>query len=259
MSSTMSKFNTIYFSATDTTRRTVAAITEGLGLMPNCEINLADNLDVAMPEFSTGDVALVAAPVYGGRLPAKVAEAFSHLKGNGTKAIAVVVYGNRDYDDALLELSDILRATGFNTVAAAASIGTHSIFPSVATGRPDTDDIHKLHQFGKQVAELLRDDAKGDLTIKGNRPYKKSAPVGLNPSVNKNLCVSCGVCADKCPVGAIPKDNPQITDADICISCGRCINVCNQNARQYAGLKYKTIEAIFKAAFSKRKEPNFIL
>lgn len=38
----------------------------------------------------------------------------------GTPAIAVCVYGNRDYDDALIELKDAIEANGFKTVAAAA-------------------------------------------------------------------------------------------------------------------------------------------
>ena len=40
-------------------------------------------------------------PVYGSRVPPVSLERLSALKGSGQKAVAVVVYGNREYDDTL--------------------------------------------------------------------------------------------------------------------------------------------------------------
>ena len=40
-------------------------------------------------------------------------------------------------------------------------------------------------------------------------------------------CISCGACADACPVGAIsPKGGKYEIDAEKCISCGLCASVC---------------------------------
>ncbi len=56
-------------------------------------------------------------------------------------AIAVVVYGNRNYDDALIELKDILESDGFKVVAGAAFIGEHSFSKTLAKNRPDEKDM----------------------------------------------------------------------------------------------------------------------
>jgi Dissimilatory sulfite reductase (desulfoviridin), alpha and beta subunits len=52
----------------------------------------------------------------------------------------------------------------------------------------------------------------------------------MKPRTDKT-CQQCGLCARKCPVGAIPLGNPSKTDAGKCISCMRCIVVCPQKAR----------------------------
>ena len=44
-------------------------------------------------------------------------------------------------------------------------------------------------------------------------------------------CVKCGACAQQCPVGAIPLDDPSQTLGDLCINCMRCVEVCPQQCR----------------------------
>ncbi len=250
---------TIYFSATATTAYCVNKISQGRGVKPDMEINLADDLNVVYLELTSEDVAIIASPVYGGRLPVVVADALSRLKGNGAKAIAAVVYGNRDFDDALIELTDLLHNNGFSVIGAGAFIARHSIFPKVATSRPDLSDDDELVRFGKECERALAAGINPAEVpyIKGNRPYKQIKDVVLAPIANESDCIKCGVCARKCPVGAISADTPWISDTTKCISCGRCITVCSQNARKHKGLKYAILEAIFKAAFSKRKKPQW--
>ena len=77
------------------------------------------------------------------------------IHGNNTPAVAVCVYGNRDYDDALLEIKDTLNGNGFRTFAAGAFIGRHCIFPKVAEGRPDASDLEKLPHSARDVPNCL--------------------------------------------------------------------------------------------------------
>lgn len=257
----MSKQNikAIFFSATDTTRRCVEAVAEAMEMSISVSINLADR-NIGLPELNKNDVAIIAAPVYGGRIPALEADKLKCLKGNGAKVIAMVVYGNRDYDDALLELTDILTEIGCKIFAAAAFIGQHSIFPKVGTSRPDKSDLEKLAEFGRQCKVALVSDTRNTpLSLKGNYPYKKYGGVPVHPVGNQKDCHKCGICAEKCPVEAISVESPWETDAHKCISCGRCIAVCSYGSRGYSGIKYNLVDKIFVAGFSRRKEPEFFV
>ncbi len=46
-------------------------------------------------------------------------------------------------------------------------------------------------------------------------------------SINSDVCVSCGSCAEQCPVEAIAEtDGKYVIDADVCVSCGSCAEQC---------------------------------
>ncbi|MCM1066429.1 MAG: 4Fe-4S binding protein [Muribaculaceae bacterium] len=257
----MKRLIAIYFSATDTTRRCVASFCRGFGGRPDFAVNLADDVAADIPEMGPDDVAVVALPVYGGRLPRHVVGALESIKGNNAAAVAMVVYGNRDYDDALLELTDILHNNNFRIAGVGAFIGQHSIFPRVAKSRPDLSDERKLMQFGKECKDVCRDGFSADYIpfIKGKRPYKESAGVQIHPKADESRCTKCAMCAGRCPAGAIPADKPFVTDKGLCISCGRCIMSCPMDARQYSGAAYSFTGFIFKALFSRRKEPEWLV
>lgn len=108
--------------------------------------------------YSADSVVVVAVPVYGGRVAGTAVERLSRLKGNGSSAVAIVLYGNRAYEDALVELQDLLEEQGFRVEAAAAFIGEHSYSRPempIAEGRPDGSDMDKARDFGADVAGKL--------------------------------------------------------------------------------------------------------
>lgn len=248
--------HTVYFSATGTTKKVI----ETLAGQFDCECTAHDiTLDVQDSVVLNGDdLLIVGAPVYSGRIPAIEAERLNKFTGNGTPAVIVAVYGNREYDDALVEMQDLMSARGFKVVAGAAFLAQHSIFPIVAAGRPDKEDLLKIAAFGRTLAEKLASvenvDAFCELEFKGNRPYKEANKPALKPTTDET-CSMCGVCAAQCPVGAIDEDS-LATDVEKCISCARCIAVCPQNARNFRGEMYQMAGAKFAQAFSARKEPE---
>ena len=196
-----------------------------------------DLTDVGFAGFSFGenDICIVSVPSFGGRVPALTAERMAKLQGNGAKVILIAVYGNREFEDTLVEMQDIMENAGFKAVAGIAALAEHSIVRSFAAGRPDDNDAKVLAGFADQVKAKFANEERiaGKLAIPGNRPYKE---VGAFPSKPKltDACVKCGLCVKMCPVQAIPEDLSVSMDEEKCISCMRCGSVCPVNARQVA-------------------------
>ena len=201
---------------------------------------------------------IIGVPVYAGRVPALAAERLKYVHGCGQNAVAVCVYGNRAYDDALLELCDIIENQGFSLIAAGAFVAEHCIFPKVATSRPDGMDIEAIRKFAAVCQERIRNGVRLDKDkVKGNRPYLKPAGVPIHPKTDKERCISCGTCAKECPVEAINPAKPYSTDTSRCITCCRCIHVCLHGARHFSGLLYKVAGWKFVKDNSKRREPEW--
>ena len=250
-----------YYSATFSTKRIVREIASQFE-KPVKEYDITSDVlkdDISLG--SDGDLLIVGVPSYAGRVPEMATQSLKRFLGNNTPVIIVCVYGNRAYDDTLIELKDIVEAHGFKLVSAAAVIAQHSIFPKMAEGRPDADDMEKLHDFVAKSKELLSQISKmsavSRLMVNGNRPYRDTKLLPLHPEGSKSECTSCHTCAKMCPVGAISMEEPYKTNEKKCISCGRCIVVCPEHARHFGGLLYKDTSRKFEKAYAEPKQPEF--
>ena len=207
------------------------------------EIDLTDaSKDFSEYAFGNEDICIVSVPSFGGRVPAKAAEQMGNLSGNKAKTILIAVYGNREYEDTLVEMQDVMQAAGFVPVAAVAALAEHSNVRTFAAGRPDKNDAKVLAEFAQKVrakleescaADISGNEQSGEFIIPGDRPYKQ---VGVFPSKPKltEACVKCGICVKACPVQAIPEDLSTSMDEEKCISCMRCEAVCPAKARRVA-------------------------
>ena len=252
----INKVYKVYFSATYTTRKVVDEIASVMcDNVVDCDVT-SQSLSEFI-ELNRGDVLVIGMPVYGGRIPECALQSIAQLNGNGAPAIICCVYGNRDYDDALLELRNEVETRGFKIVSASAFIARHSIFTQIAKDRPNDDDMSEVAEFAirsKAIIESLDDFSQlQQIDVKGNMPYKVFNQLPIYPSADEK-CVKCGVCASKCPVGAISSENPHETDNDKCLACGRCIVECEVEARDFRGEFFEARAAKFKEAFSAPKK-----
>ena len=226
--------NVIYFSPTRTSAKVADAIARGMGYTQYNEIDLT--YDPAQNTNLIEGVTLIAAPVYAGRVAKTAVERLTQIKGTGEPAIVVAVYGNRHYEDALVELQDIADQAGFRTIAAAAFVGEHSYSRNnmpIAAGRPDHEDLTIAFEFGTAIAQkLTSDNSSSQLIVPGNRPYVDKGPfTPATPYTEESLCTQCQTCIDLCPTGTIILDDEIISDKNRCIKCCACVKFCPNEAR----------------------------
>lgn len=205
----------------------------------------AENVEPLVPQAET--LYICAVPVYSGRVPKdamlriKALQLAADSQAACTPVIPIAVYGNRDYEDALVELYDYFESIGFLSIAAGAFIGEHSYSNAqvpLAAGRPDAKDQTKICSFGQQVAQLVIEaSSKHSLAsvksiLKGNRPYRKGAKIATTaPVADPTKCTNCGKCVEVCPTGAII--TPFKVDVAACIQCCACVKVCPEGARSF--------------------------
>ena len=96
-----------YFSPTGTTKRTLRAVAEGFGCSELSETDWGDPKSrAAILKTGPDELVIAGMPVYYGRIPSLFHEGLP-LHGEGTPFVPVAVYGNRHYDDAVLELKTL--------------------------------------------------------------------------------------------------------------------------------------------------------
>ena len=260
--------NLIYFSPTGTTRSVLRGIAAG---MRDVHIN---EIDLTLPEAAAreydelgGELAVIGMPVYAGRLPADAVKRFQRLQGKQMPVVLVAVYGNRAFEDALVELEDLAKAAGFVPVAGGAFIGEHSYTRKekpLSVGRPDAADLEKAALFGEKIYTKLSGlpelDGLSALALPGNRPYKPLKEYGkAAPETDEALCTLCGDCVAACPTAAITVNGSVQTQTEKCILCCACIRVCPTEARVMLNERVLGTADWLYENFSTRREPETFL
>ena len=220
----------VYFSPTHTSEKIARAIGEGIGMERRIETDLT--LDEGTSPIEIKDsLTILAAPVYGGRVAPIALQRMKRLKGTNAPVILVAVYGNRDYEDALVELRDT-------------AIGL---------------DLGIAREFGKEsLSKLERTNLPiPAFYVKGNVPYKPLMSGKPSAPVCTGNCFGCGECVDVCPTHAIYINKEGVIETDInrCIRCCACVKACPNGARIYDN----PFAAFLHENFSARREPELFL
>jgi len=258
----------IYFSPTGTTRAVLEAIAEGAGAA------IVRHIDLTLPGAKVdargkapGDLTVIGVPVYAGRVPLQALSRLQRIRVKDAPAAIVALYGNREYEDALLELRNISVESGFTPIAAAAFIGEHSFSTGdnpIAPGRPDADDLARARTFGRMVKEKIDGglpESKAFLEVPGNFPYRERSPSrNTSPETDESICLNCGKCVEVCPVTAIRQSGATlITDRGKCILCCACVRNCLPGARAIRDPELVRFARQLGVMCSRRREPEFYL
>ena len=268
----LKKIWAVYFSGTGTTRRTVERIASGLAEKLALPV---DKVDFSRPQvrqqelrFDAADLVVFGTPVYAGRVP-NVLLPFLQEKivGGGALAVPVVLFGNRAYDDALMELRNILAADGLHPVAAAAFVGEHSFSRTLGQGRPNENDEALMDEFAAKTADLVRRlpaAPEKPVAVGGQEPlrpyYTPRDRAGnhinilkVKPKTDMTRCGGCGLCAEMCPMGSIdPTDVSAVRG--ICIKCCACVKGCPTGAKYFDDAGYLYHQHELEAQYARPAE-----
>lgn len=268
----------VYFSATGTTKKVVSQIAENLAIYlgVKCEtfaFTLAKMRTIEI-KIEKGDLVVFGTPVYAGRVPNVLLKYLSTIDGNGAVAVPIVVYGNRNYDDALIELRDILEKGNFKTIAAASFIGEHSFSKVLAKGRPDKEDLNIALDFSEMLLTKINqiedyEDIIEPINVNGSAyPYRgyyqprdrfgNSIDILKVKPNTANNCDDCKLCVKVCPMNSINYDDVRSFNG-ICIKCGACLKICPKNAKYYDDKGYLYHKKELEEMYSKRLEPEIFI
>ena len=232
-----------YFSATDTTKTVVTQVAQALSRRTGTPLQTFDftppQVRTQPKTFAPGDLVVFGTPVYAGRVPNLLIQYIASIRGQGALAVPIVCYGNRTYDDALMELHKTLEAGGLRTLAAGAFSCQHAFSQTQAAGRPDASDRTIASGFAYQIAQKLAAlpdlEALAPVAVSGNDPLgpyytprdRHGNPINIlkvTPQTS-DACTECGLCAEECPLGSIdPEDWKDMVGK--CMKCNRCVRVC---------------------------------
>ena len=263
----------IYFSPTGTTERVVCAVAEALTDDLGIESFLYDftlpGARGSFPRLAETDLVLFGCPTYAGRLPNLLLKYLDTIAGSGALAVPIVTFGNRAFDNSLIELRDILEAHDFHTIAAAAFSCEHSFSTTLGAGRPDAEDLKEAETFahavtGKLAALATLNTLPAPIAVDGDAEagyYQPRDRHGVFIDIRKVKpltsvsCNQCGLCATVCPMGAIdPQAVSQVPG--ICIKCGACIKKCPQGAKYYDDAGYLYHKEELEAMYGTRRAAN---
>lgn len=242
----------VYFSATGTTEKVVTTLAKSMAQALNAEyketcFNAPASRKTALA-FTAEDLVVVGVPVYAGRVPNLILPYVQGMiHGNGALGVPVVLYGNRNFDDGLMELRNVMRDNGFHPISAAAIVGEHSFSTTLGAGRPDADDMALIATLADKTVETVKaltEAPNQAIAVEGCdpiRPYytprdRNGEPIKdflkAKPVTHADKCVKCGLCAQLCPMGSIDSEDFSNVVGK-CIKCCACVKKCPTGAKYF--------------------------
>lgn len=169
--------------------------------------------------FGRDELVIFGIPVYAGRVPNKIlSDIEKGFRGDDTPLIPISVYGNRNFDDALMELKMVLEDRGFH---------------SVAMGNDPVENYYVPLKEDGTPAKFLK----------------------AKPVTDIDRCTGCDLCAEICPMNSI--DDKDYSVSGICIKCHACIRNCPAHAKSFTDEQFLSHVKMLEKNYSRRAENCF--
>ena len=261
----------VYYSATGNTEQIVTAIAEKIAEKLGVPM---ETFDFTLPgkreevkTYGASELVVFGTPVYAGRVPNKMLPVVQSLfKAEGALAVPVVTFGNRNFDNGLIELRNELEKNGFHTIAGAGFAVSHVFSDKIAPGRPDEKDRETALRFAEAVAEKAEkmEAIPDPIVVRGDDPVgpyytplgtdgKPAVFLKAKPKTKAEACDGCGICVDACPVGSISREDPKAVPG-ICIKCQACVKKCPTNAKYFDDPAFLSHIAMLEQNYTRRAE-----
>ncbi len=247
----MKKLAAFYFTGTGNTLYIVKRICEKLSAQYLSElIDVTQKGDLSK-KLEGADLILLAFPIYGSAPPIPMREFVAKYGGSlKGKRIAIAETQYFFSGDGAASLGRAVEKCGGAVIAAEHfnmpnNLADSTIFP-VKNGK----ELEKtLLRAQKRADKFAQNILEGKCARRGfgvfshavgyfcQRKFfrKNEAEKRKKLAIDPKKCVSCGLCAQKCPVGNLKKESGKIVPAGKCVLCYRCVNLCPQRAITLVG------------------------
>ena len=270
----ISKVYAVYFSPAGSTKDVAERIAAKIASALDVPFS---GIDFTLPEgrkekyrFASDELVVFGTPTYAGRIPNKALPFVQELfEAEGTPAVSIVTYGNRNFDSSLTELVEEMGKNGFRVLAATAWTCRHVFSKLLAPGRPDAEDHAKMDAFAEECAARVQ-SAEAAVwappVVRGGEPvapyYVPKGVDGLpakflkaKPLTDMDKCTKCGICAKVCPLGSISfEDFSEVPG--ICIKCQACVVKCPEGAKYFEDAAFLSHVKMLEQNFTRRSEPE---
>ncbi|GAB1476659.1 EFR1 family ferrodoxin [Bacillota bacterium] len=238
----------LYFSPTGTTKKALGIfgkkLAEALGVEAVKELDFTPKKNREIQyRFTEDDLVIMGLPVYAGRLPNVLKDFLGTIEGGGALGVAITMFGNRSFDDGLVELRDRMTEDGFKVIGAGAFVGEHSFSKVLGKGRPLAEDVAQLEEFALAVAEKVKEgNLNTEFAVTGELPYRpyytpknmQGEPANFLKAkpLTSSACTDCKLCVKLCPMDSIDYDDTSLVPG-ICIKCSACVKFCPVGAKYF--------------------------
>lgn len=282
MAMRIDKVYSTYFSPTGTSKKAVNHISDRLAKLLDIpklsrDFTLPDARRTPL-SFQAPGLVVFGLPTIAGRVPNLLIEYLKEIDGQGCLALPIVMFGNRNFDNALIELSDLCIHGGMKTIAAAAIVGEHSFSSQLGRNRPDPCDLKEIDNFADKIFDKLKkleDASFQEYPEKVQVPGQAGPDYGgyympqdsrgrhidirkVKPVTDMEACTDCKICYNSCPMGSIDYEDVSKTPG-VCIKCCACIKKCPEGAKSFKDKGYIYHKKELEKVFAERASNSFFL